>query len=166
MDAAAANGSKFSFGMVTNGTLLTRKLVEELLLLGFTGAKITLDGPREVHDLQRPFVSGKGSFDTIISNIQETCDLINLQVGGNFTEKNYHLYPRLLDHLLDAGMTPDRLGIIQFAPVLPKSGQTVGSELQATCSSTTAPWLLEAAPFLREETMKRGFRSQPSWPPA
>lgn len=150
-------GSKFSFGMVTNGTLLTRSVVEALLPLGFTGAKITLDGPKEIHDLQRPFVSGKGSFDTIVGNLQEIADLIDLQVGGNFTADNFRNYPQVLDHLMAQGLTPDRLGLVQFAPIIPKATNAPKAGFAATCSSSAEEWLAEAALFLREETLKRGY---------
>ncbi len=156
-NGAKSLGTRFSFGIVTNGTLLTPRVVEQLLPLGFTGAKITLDGPRDVHDLQRPFVSGKGSFDIIIDNLKGIWNLIDLQLGGNYSAKNYREFPRLLDHLLKEGLTPEKLGMIQFAPIMPKAGKTAKPEFSAACSSSFDDWLVEAAPFLREETLKRGF---------
>jgi uncharacterized protein len=99
--SAAAKGTEYSFDMVTNGTLLNAAMVEKLLPLGFTGAKVTLDGPRENHDRFRPFVSGKGSFDLIIANVKEVCDLTEIQVGGNYTRENYREFPRLLDFFLE-----------------------------------------------------------------
>ena len=101
-----AKGVPFEFSLVTNGTLLTREVALELKVLGMKEAKITLDGPREVHDRSRPFASGKGSFDIIISNILEIMDVIGVQIGGNFTRENYREFPRLLDHLLAVGITP------------------------------------------------------------
>jgi uncharacterized protein len=155
--AAEIHGKRFSFGMVTNGTLLTRAVVEELLPFGFTGARVTLDGPKEIHDRQRPFISGKGSFNGIIRSLKKAWDLIELQIGGNFTRENYHHYPRLLDHLLEEGLTPDKLGLIQFSPVIPQSGNSSKVSVVAGCTSSAEPWLAEAVMFLREETLKRGF---------
>ncbi len=153
--AAAATGTKFSFSLVTNATLLTRKVVEELLPLGLTSAQVTLDGPAEIHDLQRPFVSGHGSFTAIVANIQAVCDLITLKPGGNFTRENYRRFPEMLDALLAAGIDPARLGPVQFSPILPKSG--VRDSSSDCCVSCGEPWLMEAILFLREETLKRGF---------
>ncbi len=82
--AAKERGVGFDFNMVTNGTLLTRGTVEELLPLGLKGAKLTIDGPRDIHDRQRPFVSGQGSFDLIVANIKETSDLLALDDRGQF----------------------------------------------------------------------------------
>lgn len=159
LSAAQAQKTSFSFTLTTNGTLLTKDVVEELLPLGLTGAVLTLDGPAEIHDQQRPFVTGKGSFSTIVANIKATCDLLDLQVGGNFSRDNYREFPRMLDQLLAEGVTPDRIGMVQFAPITPKSGKMVGSDSHLGCTSGSEPWVTEAAIFLREETLKRGFTS-------
>lgn len=159
LTAAQAQKTSFSFTLTTNGTLLTRTVVKELLPLGLTGAILTLDDPPEIHDLQRPFISGKGSFTAIVANIKETCDLLDLQVGGNFSRDNYREFPRMLDHLLAEGVTPDRVGMIQFAPITPKSGTMVGPDSHLGCTSGSEPWVTEAAIFLREETLTRGFTS-------
>lgn len=92
-DAARESGVTFDFNLVTNGTLLTHKTVEELLPLGLSGAKLTLDGPQDIHDQQRPFVSGKGSFELIVANIKATADLLSLQVGGNYTGTIITVFP-------------------------------------------------------------------------
>ncbi|MDD2852043.1 MAG: geopeptide radical SAM maturase [Desulfuromonadaceae bacterium] len=156
---AEANGTKFTCSMVTNGTLLTCAVVEELLPLGLTSAQVTLDGPKEIHDLQRPFVSGNGSFDTILENIKAVYTLVTLKLGGNFTHKNYREFQKMLDALLDAGIDPARLDPIQFAQILPKSGQAVFHDAGNCCLSCTEPWLIEAILYLREETLKRGFKA-------
>lgn len=159
LEAARAKGTGFSFTLTSNGTLLTRAMVEELLPLGLKGAVLTLDGPAEIHDRQRPFVSGKGSYATIVANIKDTYELINLQVGGNFGPDNYGRFPQMLDDLLAEGILPEKLGMVQFAPITPKSGKTVGPDSHSGCTSGSEPWVTEAAIFLRDETLKRGFKS-------
>jgi uncharacterized protein len=151
-------GLPFSFALVTNGTLLTRPLAEELKALGLKDAKVTLDGPREVHDLSRPFASGTGSsFDAIIRNLGTIWDVVDLQIGGNFTQENYPAFPRLLDDLIAVGLTPDKLRSVQFSPVMNTIGGPALPDFRAGCDCTTEPWLSAAGLYLREETMKRGF---------
>jgi uncharacterized protein len=157
--ATASKGTVYSFTMVTNGTLLTAATVERLIPLGLTGAKVTLDGPRENHDRFRPFVSGKGSFDLIVANLKEICDRINIQVGGNYTIKNYRQFPRLLDCLMEEGITPERLSLVKFDPVIKSGGEFPLPEFNEGCASTDEPWLVEASLFLREEILKRGFHT-------
>ena len=79
-------GLKYSFSLVTNGTLLTPAIIDRLLQLGLKSAKVTVDGPKEVHDAFRPFKSGAGSFDVIVRNISDVCDRIRIQIGGNYTQ--------------------------------------------------------------------------------
>jgi uncharacterized protein len=154
-EAAREHGRAFSFSLVTNGTLLTRPLVESLLPLGLRSVQVTLDGPRELHDQQRPFVGGSGSFDAIVANVKSVRDLVTINPGGNFRRDNYHDFPQLLDQLLAQGITPDMVGPVQFAPVMPASGADTG---HGCCPGGSEPWLTEAIIYLRQETVARGFR--------
>lgn len=154
-EAAALAGRKFSFTMVTNATLLTPAVVAELLPLGFTSAQITLDGTEEIHNRQRPFVSGNGSFAPIIANLKAVYRDILIKPGGNYTRENYREFPAMLDALLDAGIDPAVMGPVQFSPILPKSGKI--DPHAAACVASSEPWLIEATLHLRGETLKRGF---------
>jgi uncharacterized protein len=156
---AEKKGLEYSFTFVTNGTLLTRKVAEELVALGLKGAKITIDGPKENHDLYRPFVSGKGSFDIILKNIKDVSDLIQVQTGGNYTKDNYREFPGLLDLFLAEGLTPDKLSLVMFAPVTKTLGEYKMPEFSEGCNSIDEPWLVEAAQYLREEILRRGFKT-------
>jgi uncharacterized protein len=158
-EAANRSGSAFSFNLVTNGTLLNRSVVEELLPLGLAGAKITIDGPPDIHNTQRPFVSGKGSFDIIMNNLKEVCGLLKVQLGGNFTRYNFHRFPELLDILEVEGITPDNLYMVQFSPVIPTAGEAGMGDFSMGCACTNEPWLIEASLYLREEILKRGWNT-------
>jgi len=158
--AAQGAGTKFGFSMVTNGTLLSRTLAQELIPLGLIGAKVTLDGPRETHDVSRPFVSGSGSFEAIVDNVAQICDLIRLNLGGNFTRENYQQFPGLLDQLAERGVSPDKIAKIQFTPVIKKSGEKAAGDFSNNCVCSYEPWLVEAGLYLRDETLRRGYTAQ------
>ncbi len=155
--AAAEHGVGFSFGAITNGTLLTRSVVKELLPLGFESARLTLDGPPDIHDRQRPFVSGAGSFTAIADNIRETCDLIQIELGGNYTRENYRRFPELLDILTQRGIGPDCLAAVGFFPIMPKVDGSQSAECSTACASGNEPWMIEAGLYLRGEIKRRGF---------
>ena len=157
--AATARGRKYTFNLVTNGTLLTPQAVDMLIPLGLTGAKVTLDGPRQNHDRFRPFLSGKGSFYAIIENMKMVCDRLKMQVGGNYTRDNYREFPLLLDFMLEEGLTPDRISMVQFVPVVKSGGKYAPPEFNEGCASVDEPWLAEAGLFLREEILRRGFNT-------
>lgn len=154
-EAARLTGRKFSFSLVTNATLLTPEVVAELLPLGLTSGQITLDGSEKIHNRQRPFVSGKGSFAPIIANLKAVYRDVLIKPGGNFTRENYREFPAMLDALLDAGIDPAVIGAVQFSPILPKSGKI--DPHAAACVASSEPWLIEATLYLRGETLKRGF---------
>ncbi|HET7317701.1 MAG TPA: geopeptide radical SAM maturase, partial [Nitrospirota bacterium] len=157
---AATGHIKFTFSFITNGTLLTPRLVEKLKPLGLRAASITLDGPKPVHDAFRPFRSGKGSFDTIVRNIKEVCSQIDVQLGGNYTRDHYRQFPGLLDYLLDSGLTPADISNVRFDPVVNESREMAPPDFHDGCMSFDEPWLRDAAVFLRAEILKRGFRTQ------
>jgi uncharacterized protein len=154
----ADRGLTYSFSLVTNGTLLTPAAVDRLAPLGLTSAKVTLDGPPEVHDSSRPFTSGAGSFEAIVRNITRVCDRISVQIGGNYTERNYRDFPRLLDHLRDRGLTPDRVPVVKFDPVVNESSRFRLPDFHDGCDSLNEPWLMEATVLLREAVLERGYR--------
>jgi len=154
LEAAQKNQVSYSFDLVTNGTLLNRETAERLVPLGLKGAKFTLDGPREIHNGQRPYASGAGSFDTILDNIGAVWDMVPIMLGGNFRQENYRDFPRLLDQMISSGVTPEKIFQVQFTPVTPKAGC---AEYGSGCCSSDEPWLSEALLLLREEILARGF---------
>lgn len=156
-ETAREQGVPFSFSLVTNGTLLNRACAEELVALGLSGAKITIDGPAELHNQSRPYVSGRGSFEAIMHNVRDIYDIVPLQLGGNYTRDNYREFPHMLDNLLARGIDPVRVGTVLFTPVVPKAGERGVTDFNTGCACSYEPWLLEAGIYLRDETLKRGF---------
>jgi uncharacterized protein len=157
-------GLHYSFTLVTNGTLLTPSVVQRLKPLGLRGVKITLDGPKDIHDLYRPFRSGTGSFETILRNIKDVCDLTFVQIGGNYTQEHFREFPRLLDDLAASGLTPDKVPLIKFDPVMNESSEFAPADFHDGCESNNEPWISDAAVFLREEILRRGYRSSKIMP--
>ncbi len=150
----------YRFSLITNGTLLTRRVVEQLKPLGMKSASVTLDGPRESHNHSRPFKSGAGSsFDTVLRNLQEVWDLTDVHVGGNFTRTNYQAFPGLLDSLIQSGLGPDRIASVRFDAVF-NEGKEFSPDFRGGCLSINEPWLAEAGTFLRKQILLHGFRAE------
>ena len=155
-----AKGATYDFTLVTNGSLFVRQVAEALVPLGLKSVKITLDGPPEIHDRCRPFKSGAGSFNTIIKNIRETCDLVKIGIGGNFERDNYEKFPLLLDYLVKEDLTPDKIPMVKFDPVMkPPEGDISPPDYRGGCMSVNEPWIGKAATLLREEMLKRGYNT-------
>lgn len=164
--AAAGNyarnrGATFTFTLVSNGSLFTRRIAEELVDLGLQNIKITLDGPAHLHNQSRPYKTGAESFEDIITNLQETWDLVKITIGGNYEKHTYPKFVSLLDYLGEAGLTPDRIAAIKFDPVMKQPDTEFAlPDYKGGCVSMDEPWLIKAEAFLREEILKRGYRTQ------
>ena len=65
-----ANGVEVSFGMTTNGTLLTGDALE-FLMQEDIGIMVSIDGPKKVHDAQRSFNNGESTYDIVAANTSE-----------------------------------------------------------------------------------------------
>lgn len=159
-------GITYTGKLITNGTLLIPSTADKLAQAGIKSARITLDGPAEVHDAARPFKGGGGSFRTILSNLKESAGLLELELSGNFTRYNYRRFPELFEQLKAEGLTPQNISSLQFYPVLQEAEEMVNCHFRDGCSSVNEAWLFEAEVFLREEIMKRGYSTSKFMPTA
>jgi uncharacterized protein len=69
-DLAAKEGKRIGFSLTTNGTVLTDEIIEFLCRHHF-GLKVSLDGPKKLHDQMRPFKNGQGSYDITAANLKK-----------------------------------------------------------------------------------------------
>ena len=153
-------GASYTFSLVTNGSLLKRKTAKELAELGLENVKITIDGPPEIHNKNRPFKSGAHSFNTLIKNIKDTWDIIKINIGGNFEIENYKDFPHLFDYLEEEDLSPEKFGFIKFDAVVKRTERVMGpTDYREGCMSIDEPWLIEANEVLREEILKRGYKT-------
>ena len=77
-------GLTFHFLLATNGTLLTPDVAKELIKKGVQIA-VSIDGPKVVHDNNRPFINQEGSFDIISSNLRKMPKVIMKRLVGRTT---------------------------------------------------------------------------------
>lgn len=77
-------GVTFAYLLATNGTLLTPDLSKTLIDLGVQIA-LSIDGPKEVHDHNRPFANGNGSFESILANLENMPEDIRKKLVGRST---------------------------------------------------------------------------------
>ena len=106
--------------------------VVQLLPLGLSTIRLTIDGPPDIHDAQRPFVSGAGSFKKIMTNLLTIYKLVAVDLGGNYTRDNYRRFPELLDMLIEQGIDPARMKEVSFSPVMPKADGSVAGDRGST----------------------------------
>ena len=76
---------RVSFSITTNGTLLKEDDAAFFERYSFS-VTVSLDGPKEEHDKQRPMKNGNGSYERIIANIQPLLYIQkNMQVSARVT---------------------------------------------------------------------------------
>jgi uncharacterized protein len=154
---AREKGIAFGFALSTNGVLLTPAVIGELLPFGLTGAKITLDGPRDTHDRNRPFKGGRGSFDALIAVIQAAAPLLPIQIEVNHDEQNVGRIPELLDLLASLGLR-DKIQSLVFSPIspTPKDREGLVPAAELPCAITSLESAVQVM-GLKRMAMERGF---------
>ena len=154
---SAEHGIKFFFSLVTNGVGLTGKVADRLVPCGLKVAKITVDGPKEVHDKFRPFLNGRGSFDIIMNNIKEVWDKLQVTIGANFNSHSYPYLFKFLDYLEQEGLK-DKIALIDFKPITDRPNQPIVD--QTACPThETDPEYGDQVLNIKREFMKRGFKT-------
>jgi uncharacterized protein len=111
---ADSRGVHLTFSITTNGTLLTPGDAEFFEAHAFA-VTVSLDGPREEHNALRPFRSGAGSFDRIVSNLRPLLRLQRrMQVSARVTVTPRNLGLRkTLDEFIGLGFHS-----VGFSPLL------------------------------------------------
>jgi uncharacterized protein len=125
---ASARGKGISFSLTTNGTLITEEIAGFLMENGISVC-VSIDGPPEVHDANRPYASGRGSYGDVARGIARLMEKrtgfplaarVTIGSGASDVRKTYR-------HLRDLGF--DEVG---FAPASAARGSRValtGEEL-------------------------------------
>lgn len=90
-----------SFGITTNGYLLTKERYLDLIQYGLNDLQITIDGFEEEHDKKRFLINGEGTWSQIMKNLDEITkigkkeDIIirtNFDKNSLNSEKDFILY--------------------------------------------------------------------------
>lgn len=98
--------------IITNGTLLTKEIIDSLLEYECKYIQITIDGIKDIHDKRRIGKNGEGTFDKIIENLQMLKpykEKMNIIIRVNVDKNNVNDMPELLDFFRQKGL--DELSI-------------------------------------------------------
>ena len=94
------NSCYLKMHMVTNGNLLSERIVEILDEIGVTRVQITLDGLQENHDKRRPLRNGEGTFARIMKNLELFANSpIEVLVRMNIDNQNYMDFASLKEQI-------------------------------------------------------------------
>jgi uncharacterized protein len=111
--------AKYSSMAVSNGYKLTPEVAKELFSLGVHTTQITIDGPEDIHNQSRTLMSGGGSFERVVKNMddvtKETDMGISIRVNIDHMNKDY--IKHLIDDLVSKGIHHRKRLSMYFAPV-------------------------------------------------
>ncbi|MFB3895780.1 MAG: radical SAM protein [bacterium] len=141
--------------MITNGLLLSKETAENLASWGIQQLKLTIDGDRTQHNLKRPAKNQTDCYQTILDNIFNIPDSIDLIISGNYDRENIPTFPVLLNEL-NVLRLENRIKHISFKPIL---NTLVGSSpVTKHCASPSISDAdLSAMISLRNEAKSHGF---------
>jgi uncharacterized protein len=155
--------AQYSASMVTNGTLLTRERAVELKKLKVATIQVTLDGPPEIHDKRRPYLSGKGTFDVILKNVENVHRLIDVSLRCNVDYENLGHAEALADILQKRGLAPHVR--LYYSPV--HKGAQCCSDTSKGCHALfSQKSFAEIELGLKEMIRSKGFRDLNSLRPS
>lgn len=86
--------------ITTNGTLITKEVIDNLLGPYCGKVQITMDGNRETHDKRKHYHEGTGTYDTLLNVLELLKDAnINTSLRLNIDRKNVNDFSGLLQDL-------------------------------------------------------------------
>lgn len=106
-DFCQSNGMIFSCGIITNGFLLSKSILDKLESNYCKMIQITVDGPFEVHNARRPLKDGGGTYTRILQNLillENYKDSMQTIIRINVDKTNKSGVSRLLQDLKAAGI--------------------------------------------------------------
>ncbi|MBT2288072.1 SPASM domain-containing protein [Paenibacillus albidus] len=98
------NQIKYNASIVTNGYKLTPDIASELVEFKVSFAQVTLDGPDYIHDTRRPLIGGQPTFDRILMNIENSCDIIPISLRINTDNSNKADMDSLLELIVNKNL--------------------------------------------------------------
>lgn len=102
--------TKFTYSLTTNGTVFRDEIID-FILEKQIGLMISIDGKKEVHDKTRKFINGKGSYDTIIKNVQEISKYMRVPARVTITDLNTDLI-ELYEELIEKGFSSVTIAVV------------------------------------------------------
>ena len=93
---SSSHNLKSNVSLVTNGILSKNKL--RWIIKNIDSVQLSFDGPKDIHDEQRPFSSGKGSFDKVYKTAKAFSEKsYNFGIRATITQKSVNRLHELYD---------------------------------------------------------------------
>jgi uncharacterized protein len=104
IDSCERKGCGYRADLITNGYLLNDQMRRHLKASHIERLQVSLDGSKELHDKIRCLPNGQPTYDTILRNVEESCDEFLIFLRINIDAKNVDRIPDLFDDLVNRGL--------------------------------------------------------------
>lgn len=114
---ASKNNMLYDTNIITNGIYLTPDKVAILVEHGITKAQVTIDGAKDVHELNRPLkAKNKKNYIQILENLALLPKDFSVNIRINIDKNVANSLDELLNNLRDYGIWPNRYKNFSFTP--------------------------------------------------
>ena len=116
-------GIDYRFTFTTNGLLLKPALVRKFTAAGLSGIRVSLAGPREIHDRLRPTKNQGKTYDRIMANLQQISGMVPITIECQYDSgvDDFRRLPEMLDDLKTRCIN---IKEVHFSPILQKRGSS------------------------------------------
>lgn len=95
---------KVNYGLTTNGTLLNDEIIESLSKMMPYGLSISIDGNKQIHDTNRKFSNGQGSYEVIEKKLKKIVSKIpDCRARSTYNHNTITHLSESVIHLIDQG---------------------------------------------------------------
>ncbi|NOU17759.1 MAG: radical SAM protein [Bacteroidales bacterium] len=130
---AKKNGMEYKADIITNGILLTDETWEMLQKNNVNWAQITIDGPKHVHNKNRPLKNkNEKNYERILENIAKIPDGMRVTIRVNTDKEVVDSFGELLEDLKSYGIWPQRYKNINVSPSLLRT-YPQANEIDTSC---------------------------------
>lgn len=116
-------GLVMTSGATTNGSLLTPKLLADLVAVGVTQFQVSVDGPRALHNATRVRRSGRGSFEEVwgaLTTLKNSIFDVRVTIRVHVDADKVSMLPEFLQSVRDSFLDDDRFEL--FVKAIEKLG--------------------------------------------
>lgn len=131
IDKCNTVGAKYYSNIITNGSLVNKKVIDIFKDCKVRRCQITLDGLNEDYDKAKNYYNKKFNFNSVINNIDTLLkNEINVSIRLNYLNTNYESLSKLIDYLHNR-FTDNKCLRVYIYPVWSATNDTFVSEAHA-----------------------------------
>lgn len=103
IDLIIGNKYNIQYDITSNGTIFNKE-IEDFIKENTVNLSISIDGIKKIHDKNRKFKNGNGSFNTVIKNLKNFINLTDTRVRMTVSSEDIYYLHESIKQLSDLGI--------------------------------------------------------------